>query len=346
MLTEIELCDTIWYLQDSLVEYGIILLSMKKYEESIKAFKEALILRKIEAEEAEDSTSEQDARLKMAKIRHNIGCVNFEIGRFDEAKRKYEEAIEDQRAIFGSWTAPFMLLTDTSKPGYLTMASTMCNKGKWEWAKWNRINKKCILYLLKPGCDFLYIPTKGYIDVEQENYVEAISTFTESLKIQKVLLEANNKLILSTMENIAYCHCKNGDFKEAGKLYKELVKLQSETYGDQSQRGWSQSIKKLILCQIKEYEFEDAFDNLRVLEDYLSSKGHKMRHAASDLKRTHKLMGEVNYQIFKFPTISDYSSRFSCGMCGDDREIVDASAWFPKKPANGSKMSGHRMTYA
>jgi len=289
-------------------------LSMKKYEESIKAFKEALILRKIEAEEAEDSTSEQDARLKMAKIRHNIGCVNFEIGRFDEAKRKYEEAIEDQRAIFGSWTAPFMLLTDTSKPGYLTMASTMCNK--------------------------------GYIDVEQENYVEAISTFTESLKIQKVLLEANNKLILSTMENIAYCHCKNGDFKEAGKLYKELVKLQSETYGDQSQRGWSQSIKKLILCQIKEYEFEDAFDNLRVLEDYLSSKGHKMRHAASDLKRTHKLMGEVNYQIFKFPTISDYSSRFSCGMCGDDREIVDASAWFPKKPANGSKMSGHRMTYA
>jgi tetratricopeptide (TPR) repeat protein len=117
-------------IQDSLVEYGIILLSMKQYEKSIQVFEDALVLRQIEGVEAEDRDTEQDAKLKMAKIRHNIGCVNFELGKLEEAKQNYTDAINEQRAIFGSWTTPFMLLTDTSKPGYLTMASTMCNKGK------------------------------------------------------------------------------------------------------------------------------------------------------------------------------------------------------------------------
>jgi tetratricopeptide (TPR) repeat protein len=182
--------------------------------------------------------------------------------------------------------------------------------------------------------------------LEQKNFKDAIAIFLESLKIQKVLLEANNKLILSTMENVAYCYCMTGAFDKARNIYKDIVKLQSESYGEQSQRAWSQSLKKLIYCQIKAYEFEDAFDNLRVLEEYLSVKGNKIKNSAHDLRRAHRLMGEVNYEIFKFPSISDYTSRFSCGMCGDDRECVDASAWCPKKPANGSKMSGHRMTYA
>jgi pentatricopeptide repeat protein len=186
----------------------------------------------------------------------------------------------------------------------------------------------------------------GYIDVEQGNFKMAIAVFLESLKIQKVLLEADNKLILSTLENIAYCHCRLGDFDKASKLYKDIVKLESESYWDQSQRAWSQTMKKLIYCQVKLYEFDDAFDNLRLLEEYLCVKGSKMKHSEIDLRRTHNLMGEVNYQIFRFPSVTDFTSRFSCGMCVDDRDAVDVEPWFPKKPANGSKMSGHRMTYA
>jgi tetratricopeptide (TPR) repeat protein len=182
--------------------------------------------------------------------------------------------------------------------------------------------------------------------LEQENFKEAIAVFMESIKIQKVLLEADNKLILSTMENMAYCHCRINEYENASAIYKDIVKLQSESYGDQSQRGWSQTMKKLIHCQVKLYKFDEAFDNLRLLEEYLTVKGNKMKNSAIDLKRTHKLMGEVNYQIFKFPVLTDYTSRFSFGMCTDERQGIDVDAWFPKKPANGSKMSGHRMTYA
>ena len=80
----------------------------------------------------------------------------------------------------------------------------------------------------------------GYIELEQENYSEAISVFYESLKvrgrnghspsfciqtydccfaqIQRVLLEADNKLILSTLDNIGYALCMQLDFEKARKV--------------------------------------------------------------------------------------------------------------------------------
>lgn len=303
---------------DSLVEYGIILLSMKNYNKSIEVFEDALELRQIESDEADDGPSRREAQLKKAKIRHNIGCVNFEVRRYEEARKNYVEAIQEQKAIFDSWSSAFSLSEpDASKPGHLTMASTMCNK--------------------------------GYIDLEQEKYKDAIVTFQESLKIQKMLLEANNKLILSTMTNIGYCYVKINATDKARTIYKELVQIQSESYTEQSQRAWYQSLKKLIYCQVLLYEFEEAFDNLRSLEDFLSANRGKIRNGTNELRRTHQLMGEVNYQIFKFPTLSDYTSRLACTNgcgCTDDRDNVDVTHWYPKKPVNGSKMSGHRMTYA
>jgi tetratricopeptide (TPR) repeat protein len=122
--------DTIFdLLQDSMVERGIILLSMKNYDESLKVFKEALRLREKEVKIARTSERTREAELKIAKIRHNIGCVNFEIGNLDDAEEAFNEAIAAQISAFGSWVAPFMMLTDTTKPGFLTMASTMCNRG-------------------------------------------------------------------------------------------------------------------------------------------------------------------------------------------------------------------------
>ena len=103
---------------------------MKRYAESLEIFKEALQLREREARVARKSESVQEAQLKMAKIRHNIGCVNFELGNLEEAKVSYVEAIDQQKNAFGTWSTPFMIMTDTTKPGFLTMASTMCNKGE------------------------------------------------------------------------------------------------------------------------------------------------------------------------------------------------------------------------
>ena len=303
---------------DSLVEYGIILLSMKKYNKSIKVFEDALELRELELCEAGDTETRREANLKKAKILHNIGCVNFEIKDYDASWKNYMQAIKEQQEIFApSWKTGFGLFENNSKPGRLTMASTICNK--------------------------------AYIEVEQDKFADAIVTFKESLKIQKTLLEADNKLILSTLLNIGYCHCRLNEFDKANVIYRDLVKLYSESYTAPSQRGWAQALKKLIYCQVLLFEFEDAFDNLRRLEEYLTSNRGKQKTAVSELRRTHELMGEVNYQIFKFPTLADYTSRLACTNgcgCTDDRQTVNVKNWVPRKPLNGSKMSGHRMAYA
>jgi hypothetical protein len=99
---------------------------------------------------ARTSESSKEATLKIAKIRHNIGCVNFELGNMDDADEAYTEAINQQKLAFG-WSAKFMIMVDTTKPGFLTMASTMCNK--------------------------------GYIALEQARYTDAITIFYESLKV-------------------------------------------------------------------------------------------------------------------------------------------------------------------
>ena len=304
---------------DSLVEYGIILLSMKNYKRSIKVFEDALELRELELCEAEDTETRREAKLKKAKILHNIGCVNFEVKNYPAAWRNYNTAIKEQQETFApSWKTGFGLFESTTKPGRLTMASTICNK--------------------------------AYIELEQGRYEQAISTFQESLVIQKTLLEADNKLILSTMTNIGFCFCELKEMEKACAIYSDLVKLQSESYSAPAQRGWAQSLKKLIYCQVVLFQFEEAFDNLRLLEEYLTSKRTKKSSATiTDLRRTHELMGEVNYQIFKFPTLADYTSRLSCTNgcgCTDDRANINVTNWIPKKPVNGSKMSGHRMAYA
>jgi hypothetical protein len=86
--------------------------------------------------------------------------------------------------------------------------------------------------------------------------------------------------------------------------------------------------------------------NLELLDDYLSTKGSKAKNVAEEMENVYEIMGEVNYQIFKFPTLAETANlALGCGLC-QGRECIDLSALAPKKPANGSKMSGHRMTYA
>jgi hypothetical protein len=94
-------------------------------------------------------------------------------------------------------------------------------------------------------------------------------------------------------------------------------------------------------------KWESAFHNLEALEDYQRTRGAKGKHASEELKLTAALMGEVNYQIFKFPTLAESVNRgLGCALCNDARDDIDLNGWVPRKPANGSKMSGHRMTYA
>lgn len=101
---------------------------MKEYSDSLEIFQEALEMRRKEAADVIAPHDIRECKLKVAKVMNNIGCVNYEKGNHDEARNSFEEAIKMQKDAFGSWN-PFTRATDVTKPGFLTMASTMCNKG-------------------------------------------------------------------------------------------------------------------------------------------------------------------------------------------------------------------------
>jgi tetratricopeptide (TPR) repeat protein len=116
--------------QDSLVELGIIHLSLNEYDEALKVFSEALHMREEESREISNITESKEAKLKEAKVLNNIGCVHFEREDSEEALHAFDSAVKLQRSALQTESRNFSASSQpASKPSYLTMACTLCNKG-------------------------------------------------------------------------------------------------------------------------------------------------------------------------------------------------------------------------
>ena len=294
---------------DSLVELGIILLSMDENEDALKVFERALKLRKEERESMYVSEDIDESNLKIAKVLNNIGCVNFEGGNFTSAKRSFDEAIALQKGVFKSWYT-LVCGVDGNSPGILTMASTMCNK--------------------------------AYVEIEQDHFDEAIELFDESLKIQRSVLGIDNKLVQSSLDNIGYALTMKGNHALALKKFEEVWEAvkESNDYLDEK----IECIRKVVISLVHLQKWSRAFPLLEVMEDLQ----REFDPESKDLDDIQKLMGDVNYQLLKLPSLSNVTNKaLGCALCmGPDEEDINMDAWVIEKPDNTSKMSGHRVTHA
>lgn len=296
-------------IKDSLVELGIILLSMDENDDALKVFERALKLRKEEREDMFVQEDIDESNLKIAKVLNNIGCVNFEGGNFTDAKKSFDEAISLQKTVFKSWYS-LMCGVDGNSPGILTMASTMCNK--------------------------------AYVEIEQDHYSEAIQLFEESLKIQRSVLGVDNKLVQSSLDNIGFAYTMSGNPTKALKAYEEVWETVkgSNDYLDEK----IESVRKVIICHVRMQKYTKAFPLLEIMEDLQ----REFDPESKDLEDVKRLMGEVNYQLLKLPSLSTATNRaLGCAVCmGPEEEDINMDAWIIEKPDNTSKMSGHRVTHA
>lgn len=160
---------------DSLVELGIILSEMEEYDESLEAFSEALILREKEFDETNES-DQGKVKLQMAKILNNIGCAYFELGELEDAATAFEEALDIQQTCYEEGNFQSM-------PGFLATSCTICNL--------------------------------GFVCMEGADYETAISHLEDSLKLQRNILDPNSFIIMSTLENLAFCYLKYGGLDKA-----------------------------------------------------------------------------------------------------------------------------------
>jgi tetratricopeptide (TPR) repeat protein len=294
---------------DSLVELGIILLSMEEHADSLKVFDRALRLRRSEPTDMMLQDEIDENNLKIAKVLNNMGCVNYERQFLEEAKKSFQEAVGLQKSVFRNM---FNLSVgyDTSSPGILTMASTMCNL--------------------------------GYVAIEQGDFSSAINTLTISLKIQKAVLGQSNKLVQSTLDNLGYAAAMQNQYDASLGFYNEIWLTQKDI--NESNEEKARTLRKLITASARTEDYDKCFAFLEVMEDLLA----EIDPDSEALFRTRKLMGEVNYQLLKLPSLSDQTNRaVGFALCiGETEEDVDLEEWVITKPENTSKMSGHRVTHA
>jgi tetratricopeptide (TPR) repeat protein len=68
----------------------------------------------------------------------------------------------------------------------------------------------------------------GYVELEMNQYAEAIATFEESLKIQRKLLSLENPLVINTMENLGYAYTMRRMYPKALEVNQQLREARME----------------------------------------------------------------------------------------------------------------------
>jgi tetratricopeptide (TPR) repeat protein len=283
---------------------------MDEHDDALKVFQRALKLRQDELDDMFIGDDVDESNLKVAKVLNNIGCVYFEKSELELASQAFDSAIAKQQSVFRNWYT-FVCGLDMKSPGVLTMASTMCNK--------------------------------GYVVIEQNKYLEAIQIFEESLKIQKAILGAENKLVQSTLDNIGYAHVMLGKYDKALKIYEEI--WASQLNSNDKTEDKAETLRKVVICHARMEQWSKTFEKLEPLDDIYRELYDIDSKEQRDIQ---KLMGEVNYQILKLPSLSEATNTaLGCAVCSSSgEEKVNLDRWIIEKPGNTSKMSGHRITHA
>jgi len=151
--------------------------------------------------------------------------------------------------------------------------------------------------------------------------------------------------VKSSLDNLGYSLLKSGDHEKAHKVYTEI-------WGDQADSIRASTsdkvltLRKLVYCELLGLHYEQALEHLGVIEDLLVDNPED--EDETQLYEVQKLMGEVNYQIFKHPSFADTAHRtFGCSFCPIlEEEDISLHLWHPAKPEFTSKMSGHRIAHA
>jgi tetratricopeptide (TPR) repeat protein len=194
-------------------------------------------------------------------------------------------------------------------------------------------------------CCLLFI--SAYVEMQWDHHGQAIKFLLQSLEIQKELLGAENKLVKSSLDNLGYAYVMSEDYEKALKIYFEFwEELQSSSRASTEEQV--ETLKKIVYCELNVLKHEKALEHLGMMEDLLQDGSMSPEKSDELLDETQRLMGEVNYQIFKHPSLADTANRtFGCPICPvSDDEDIHREIWRPVKPDVTSKMSGHRIAHA
>ena len=214
----------------TLVKAGITNLLLKRFERALENFTEALSIRR-------RALGELDPQV--GSLYNNIGCVNCELNRLNEACGAFEASLEVQRHALSRDVD-----NNSLKFG---MSTTLCNL--------------------------------GYLYTREGRHLKSVAALKEALELQEAVLGKRHPTVLTTLDSLADANEKINDNQEALHLYNDcLIRHNASTQESNGQDSDQRRASAMVLFKIsrihtKQKEFDMSHRKLKEARFYAQGLG-------------------------------------------------------------------------
>ncbi len=164
----------------SLSQLGVVHLELEEYDEAIKNFKRALVIRRQNL--LGDASSG-----KIARLLNNIGCACYESGKLEEAVKSFEEALMVQKTLMHG------ALPNTT---HVSEIDSRRSRGlSDQQVKQQNVNH-ILLGIASTLCNL------GSVKLRLKKYDDAIVALEEALLLQQSILADDHPIVQSTKDSI------------------------------------------------------------------------------------------------------------------------------------------------
>ena len=235
---------------------GQLCLRLNSDEQAASFFCQALAI----LSGAGDGCDDPNRSLNMVTILHNIGYVDYRIGKFEEAAETFQKTLDLQK-----------LSVKYNPRDMLAVASTMNCLGVIFFHKAiPEMDRALTLFedslalhraLLGPEWECKEVATIlnniGRVHFSQEKYAMALTKYRESLNLRRQILGNGHLDVAACLYNIGHAHQQEGDLSDAMERYNEFLSIAKKHLG-QKHRDIAIVLKGVAQIHHERHEYKLA----------------------------------------------------------------------------------------
>ena len=229
-----------------------------------------------------------------------IGMVHFQMGKLDDAKKCFEEAMD---IIMSSDVA----IEEMKENDARSIASIKTRIGGIHFRK-GEYNEAMVLYKEAYELIVTALGTKVHKDLagimhhvggvyhKRAQYPEAMRCYKESVKIYHATLGTNNPVAAPTLVSIASLHYKKKNFSKSLAFYNEALRLNRNTFG-LLHPDVAPTLKSIAMIHMKTHDYKEA---LEMFNEFLRIQCIAKGNGSIEVFCAYKNIGNAYFKLGRF----------------------------------------------